>query len=108
MKTTKVMLVAAIMAIATLGFAQTEKKSSPFSNDLPEPTLSMTIHLTSAVHNPGLAKAIRAQVGPTLLRSEQRIYTVPVSYGRVTYQVWGTYSEWSNFFSVKPTKPNEC
>jgi hypothetical protein len=103
MKTTKLILVAALMAFATIGFSQT--RSADVNQAKPTPELSLNISLTSALHNPGLVGAMRAQLDPSFLTGDQRWYTVPVRYRHQVYYVSGSLGQWKRFFSLIKTAP---
>ena len=100
MKTTNLILLAAAMAIATIGFAQSE--SSPACADKAAPTFSAKISVKVAMQNPNLLKAMYAQLNPGFLSVEKQVYVVPVKVKASTYYIAGTYNEWSLFFSIKP------
>ena len=102
MKTTKVILVAALMAFAAISFAQNDAVTK---NVKPRPELSALISVKSAMHNPGLTMAMRDQLSPSFLLVEQPIYTVKVNYKKAVYYVYGPYIDWRHFFAIK-TYPN--
>ncbi len=106
MKTTKLMIVAAIMAFATLGFANSESSSV---NDPITIVKQATVKITlrAAIQSPELVKDMRAQLSPDFLKTEQRMYTVRVNHKNTAYFITGTYSEWVRFFSLEPVSPKE-
>jgi len=98
MKTTKVLLITVLMAFAAVTFAQSE--SPQFLTKKPPPVLSTEISISSAMQNPGLLAAMNAQVDPSILESNARIYTVPIKYRKVVYFVSGTRGQWMKFFGI--------
>ncbi len=104
MKTTKLILVAAIIAIASLGYSQVE--SSP---TLSEETSSICkfatkIHLKTALQYPALVRAMYAQLDPRFLLNDQRIYTVRVNLRGTIFYISGPAAHWKRFFSVSPNE----
>jgi len=96
MKATKLILAIAFFAFSTMVFTQTAR---PDYNE-PSPNLNVKISFRVAVENPRLVEAMHVQLDERfLLQAEQRIYTVLVTYRHVHYVIWGTRSEWKNFFS---------
>ncbi len=101
MKATKLILAIAFLTFSTLAFSQTAR---PDVNE-PAPTLSVEITLGAALHNPALAKAIKAQVSPTLILADQRYYIAKVKFRNVVYVVIGKKVEWKLFFNGHGTDP---
>ena len=101
MKTTKLILVAALMAFATYGFSQS-KLSAESNQTQNEPQLALNISFNSAMNNPDLVKAMYAQLDPSFLQNEQRMYTVRVNYRHTSVYVTGSYAQWMRFFQVIP------
>ncbi len=97
MKTTKLILVAAMLAFATVGFAQATSPA-PINEIQVQPQLALNISLTSALHYPYLVRAMHAQLNPSFLVNEQQTYTVVVRLKNVSYYVYGTYGQWIKFF----------
>ena len=104
MKTTKVILVAAIMAFATMGFSQS-KTSLPTIQQVPQ--FSAVISLQSAMQNPSLVRVMHAQLSPAFLQVEKPSYIVTVKLNRSTINVFGTYKQWKKFFSIAPMTTNQ-
>jgi len=92
MKATKLIAIAIILGIASLGYAQTE--STPTQG----PNQSVVIMLKKAIHSPDLVRAMHAQLSPRLLEAEKPAYTFPVRFKHSTLYVNGTYNEWKAFF----------
>jgi hypothetical protein len=100
MKTTKIILVAILLSFALAGFSQFISLTSK-SEQGPQPeNFSILISLKTAIHNPGLVRAMFGQLTPGLITNEQPLYTFTVRYNRVVYQIVGTYEEWQNFFRM--------
>lgn len=105
MKTTKVILVAAIMAFASIGFTQSD--SNPYSEEKlsiekPVPQLSALIGLKTAMQNQDLVRAMRNQLSPHFLQVEKPVYTVKVKFKNTVYNIYGSYAAWKHFFTIKP------
>ena len=100
MKTTRSLLIAALMAIATIGFSQAE--SAPACAEKPAPTISVEITLQTALHKSAIVEAMHAQLNPAFLKVERPVYTQRVQINTVMYYISGTYDEWSRFFRSKP------
>ena len=105
MKTTKVILVAALMAFATMGFSQ-EKSTPPTLGQSPQ--LSALITLQSAMQNAGLRFAMYSQLTPRFLQVEKPMYTVSVHFNHSQYNIIGSYHEWSRFFQIRIQKPRRA
>jgi len=97
MKTTKLVMIAALVSFALMSFAKTELGMS-----------KNVISLKEAIHNAELVTAIHSQVNPAdfLGRDQVGSYTVQLLVNKNIYLVTGTKSEWRNFFyaeaDVKP------
>jgi len=100
MKTTKLIAIAIILGIASLGFAQSESATELAPGISPQ---SMVIPLKKALHDPALVKAMRAQLTPRFLEVDKPQYTVPVRFQHTVLYVAGTASEWERFFGIKTT-----
>jgi len=105
MKTTKVILVAALMAFATIGFSQTDYKPKP--QPTPTPTLSVLIPFNKAMQNADLVSAMRAQLDPSFLLINARVFTLPVRYHHSIVYVTGTAKQWKRFFYIKEVQSNK-
>jgi len=101
MKTTKLILVATLMAIASFSFAQTRSIATRIEvQAIPQHSLCIT--LSAAMHIPGLVSAMYAQVNTSFLAGDQQIYTVTVKYNKNVYHVSGSRDQWLRFFRQKP------
>lgn len=97
MKTTKLMLIATIIAIASMGMAQSE--GTPDVS--PDPGVeSITISLKAALQNRGLAYAMRTQLNPDFLKVDKPVYCVPVKFGNRLIYITGNLAEWKEFFNM--------
>lgn len=95
MKTTRLIAIALILGISSLGFAQTKTTA-------PDPDAqSMVIQLKKALHNRTLVNAMKAQLNPRFLQEDKPSYTVAVRYSHKIVYVNGTYNEWKRFFGSK-------
>lgn len=95
MKKLSLILVVVFVAMATMSYAGIQ----------PSPkTKSVTITLQQAAHIPGLGMAIRAQIDPNGLFSNNHTYTGTVVYRKVTYYVTGTRVQWLRFLRIKIEK----
>ena len=95
MKTIKLILVVAILAIAASGYAGVD----------PGPKY-IKISLKGAMENRGLLHAMYHQLNKDFLNvdqpgrvDKQRYYFAEVKYNRCIYLVYGTYDDWMFFFS---------
>lgn len=102
MKATKLIAVALILGIASLGFAQSDSHLDKAPNDN---AASICIKLRQAMQSPELVKAMRVQLNPDFLKVDKKIYTVPVRIKRTVLYVAGTHGEWMNFFRIRPDDP---
>ncbi len=105
MKTTKVILVAALMAFASISFAQNDAK--PFNDakasiEKPAPKLTALINIKTAMQNRGLVAAMRSQLSPRFLQVEKPVYIVQVKFKKTVYSIYGSYAAWKHFFAIKP------
>lgn len=93
MKTTKIFIVIAILAFASMGYAK--------ADNLPHP---IKISLRKACEHRGIVMAIYQQIDPrTFVPIDQnRYYCVTVYYRRITYVIYGKYEEWVDFFLRDP------
>jgi hypothetical protein len=91
MKTTKFLLIAALLLISALSFTQADQESGQFS---------VKISLKAAIHNPNLVWAMYDQLNQDFLIGTQKlpVYTATVKYRQSLYVIYGTYQEWVNFF----------
>ena len=103
MKTTKVILVAVLMAFAAIGFSQTNHNFKA----APTPQSSVLVPFNNAMHNAQLVSAMRAQLDPSFLQKTARVYTVPVRYKHSIIYVSGTLNQWRRFFSIKEIAPRK-
>jgi hypothetical protein len=89
MKTTKLVMIAALVSFALMAFANTEFGMS--KNVISLRTASMNAHFVSAIH---------AQVSPGDIFYSERVgtYTAQVVLKKTVYLVTGTIGEWKLFF----------
>ena len=100
MKTTKLIAIALILGIASLGFAQSEGPADQTPNTNPQ---SIVINLKKAMHNADLVRAMNAQLDARFLLVDKPVYTQPVRYKHSIIYVAGTGDEWKAFFRANPT-----
>ena len=97
MKTTKFVLIAAILSFALMSF--TTNEPCPFGAD--PGSAAVEISLRAAIHDAGLVRAMHAQIDKSFLQNDQPgPYVAFVKYNRRTYGISGTHAEWTRFFSV--------
>ena len=90
MKTSSILMIAALIAICSLAHAQTETDGNHVTASIP---------LKSAINNPGLVHAMYEQLNQEFLNGTmQRVYHVKVIYKRITFDIYGSYDEWTLFF----------
>ena len=89
MKTTKILIVIAIFAFASMSYAK--------ADNLPHP---IKISLRKACEHRGIVFAIYQQIDPrTFLQNDQNgYYCATVYYHRTSYFIYGKYEEWVDFF----------
>ena len=94
MKTTKLILIAAFLSFAAMGYSQTESDRSPFT---------ARISLENAIQNPALVAAMHQQLSPDILKNEQagRTFTARVILKRTIYVIYGTRDAWKKFFEKR-------
>ena len=96
MKTTKFVLIAAILSFALMSF--TTNDPGPFGSDLNSGAVE--ISLQAAMQNAGLVKAMHLQIDRSFLQDDQAgLYIAYVKYNRRTYGISGSHAEWTRFFS---------
>jgi hypothetical protein len=98
MKKTKLTLVTAILAIVTLGFAQSE--SGPAYSEAAPAESAVEIDFQAALLIPNLVQAMHEQLTPSFLQYEQPTYTVVVRLQKKVYYINGTYKQWEWFFTI--------
>ena len=97
MKTTKFVLIAAILSFALMSFTTNE----PVSLSADPGTLANKMALRTAMQNFDLVKAMHEQIDQSFLQVDQPgPYVARVKYKRVTYAIYGSLDEWKRFFSV--------
>ena len=100
MKTTKLVMIAALVSFALMSFASTELGMS-----------KNVIHLKTAITNPEIAAAIQSQVDTSFFYRCKcsGTHTVAVRVKKDLYLVQATFAEWRIYFrnavDVKPVRP---
>jgi hypothetical protein len=102
MKSLKFVVIAVLLTFSVVNIA----KSDGFGT-IKAPKNVISITLQQAVQNPGLVVAMKDQLNPGFLNSNQQYYTVSVNYMQYTFKITGTYQEWKSFFSPKWGSPTE-
>jgi uncharacterized membrane protein YcgQ (UPF0703/DUF1980 family) len=99
MKTTKLVLIAALVSFALMSFANTQFGES-----------SNVITLKYALTKSPIVNALYTQIHPAeFLKNEQSgIYTAHVRVKEVIYYVTASYKEWIDFFYEDPTMSSLC
>jgi hypothetical protein len=100
MKTKNLILIVALLSIATLTFSQ----STP---DRVDNHFTVTITLKSALQNPYLVKAMHEQLNQDFLNGDQdsSLFTATIKYRGIRYVIAGTYEEWKRFFEAALDDP---
>ncbi len=99
MKTSKLILITAIMFFASVGFSFTESTTAKVNHAITQDNALIYISIQHAVHIPALAKAIYEQISPNfLVLHHLKDYTFHVIIGRQHYIVRGLYHDWKLFF----------
>lgn len=96
MKTVKLGLVAILLTVFAIGFAD--------NDSVPEfkKTCYIKISLDDACASRSFVRDIYNQADPAILRGgdQNRLIYVKVRHGRGIYLVFGKYCEWEDFFSA--------
>jgi hypothetical protein len=100
MKTKNLILIVALLSIATLTFSQ----STP---DRVNNHFTVIISLQSAMQNPYLVKAMHEQLNQDFLNGNQdeSLYSATIKYKGNRYVIVGTYEEWKKFFEAALDDP---
>lgn len=97
MKSLKVVMIAAIVAITMVGAANADS----FSGSNKTIGKVINISLQQAMSNPGLVVAISQQVTiDEVLKSPSVIFTAKVSYKNYTFMISGLHDQWILFFKI--------
>ena len=97
MKSLKLVLVAAIVSIAMIGYAKDAKK--------PTAKKAVKIELNDAVKSPRLVVAMFAQLELCKLKTVKPGYCCGwVTVGSIVYKVYGPQQAWIRFFRERPGK----
>ncbi|MCD4744247.1 MAG: hypothetical protein K8R67_17430 [Desulfobacteraceae bacterium] len=99
MKTTKLVMITALVSFALMSFATTELAMS-----------KNVISLKAAMQNTELVRAMYCQINAEdFLRSERSgLFTAQVVLKKTVYLINGTYAEWKYFFHIETDgKPND-
>lgn len=101
MKTSKLLMVATIVAIVMASFAITTEVKA--GSDTP-PTTPNVVHitLTQAIQHTVLVNAMYNQLDDNFLVGDHFWYTQPVLYNGTIFMISGTLNQWLNFFKLKP------
>jgi hypothetical protein len=99
MKTKNLILIVALLSIATMTYSQSKNESHPFT---------VKITLKCALQDPSLVRAMHEQITYNFLpaNTENHVYSAIVIYKGTRYQVYGTYREWMNFFEMYLIDPS--
>ena len=92
MKTLRITLIAALVAVTMVGMANADGfKVCPHKQ-------VVNLSLEQALNNPSLVAQMYSQLNPQMLNNNQLVYTVYVDCGKTVYRISGTYNQWSLFF----------
>jgi len=91
MKATKLVMIVALVAFATLVFSK------------PDPgPITIKISLSAALHNVQLVKAMHVQLDKSFIAVDQPgLYVAKVKLRKTTYIIYGRYSQWKAFFAAE-------
>jgi hypothetical protein len=105
MKTLKILLIIALVPLASLSFSSTAPAHGS-STGTANQQLNIKITLQAALLNSQLTLAIHQQVDPALFKNDpDKVFIADVNYRHIVYHVYGTYGEWLSFFSANPGTP---
>jgi hypothetical protein len=98
MKTKNLILIVALVSIATLTFSQNTAERESFT---------VKISLKCALQDPYLVRAMHAQIHPNFNIGdlESHYYSFAVRYRGNRYVITGTLAEWKRFFELDPIIP---
>ena len=104
MKTTKLILIAALMSFAAMSFATNEPAQN--SSEYAEKSAIVKIKFIDAVQIRGLVMAMYDQLSPRMLQNEQnQPYVGKVVLNNTVYLISGSYRQWFFFFRDVNTDP---
>lgn len=98
MKTTKLMLVAILIAIVSFGYTQNEER--------PVTKKSVLISLKTALQSPKLVMAMYDQLNTEFLKPDKQVYTATLKFNRRIYYISGAQMDWTQFFRERPSNNN--
>ncbi len=99
MKTTKFFLIVALISFATWNISQAINEHHKNV---------IEIRLKAAMENPRLVNVMLDQLNTNFLDPSgtvDQLFYAKVRYSRITFVVFGTYSEWINFFEMNTGTP---
>jgi hypothetical protein len=102
MKTLKSAVIAVLLTFTVVGIAKSDGVGS-----IKPPKNVIYLTLQQAVQNPGLLAAMKQQLDPGFLNTNQPSYTVSVNYQQYIVMITGTYQQWKLFFTPKWGSPSE-
>jgi hypothetical protein len=98
MKTSKLILISVIMAIAFMGYSVAQTASDNVQTTQKHNIIK--VHVNEVMATPGLYEAITNQVSPDFLQFyHPGFYAFKVKYHSQAYYVYGQYKDWRTFFS---------
>jgi hypothetical protein len=100
MKTLRIAMIAAFVAIAMVSLANTDGGMGTKPNKK-----IVSISIQQAVQIPALVLAMYQQLNPDFLKKNQPTYTVSVAYQGVIVRITGTHDQWVLFFRQKYILP---
>lgn len=101
MKTTKSILLTALMVFATLGFSFSDTEPPPTKTDITQDNALIRVSIQEVAHMPRIAGIVRAQISPTIFElKHKRYYSFRVLDRRQHYVVYGYYNDWKVFFKL--------
>jgi hypothetical protein len=98
MKTKNLILIVALLSIATMTFSQSKDDTQPFT---------VKITLKCALQDPYLVRAMHEQITNNFLppNPENHLYSAVVRYKGTRYIIVGRYNEWVKFFEMELINP---
>ena len=98
MKTKNLILIVALLSIATMTFSQSKNEDQPFT---------VKITLKCALQDPYLVRAMHEQLTHNFLppNPENHLYSAVVTYRGTRYLIVGRYDEWVKFFEMALIDP---
>ena len=96
MKTSRLLMIATVLAITSISFSYTNVLKA---DQLSSSRMVLNLTLQQALQNPDLAMTMHQQLSDDFLgNGEASVFTVRIFFANYLVYVSGTYEEWTLFF----------